>query len=251
MTNKKALVRPPGKNFKGCLSVHPQHHSVNLELALEQHKKYCQTLEDLGIDLIRLEPNDEYADSCFVEDTVVVFGNRAIITRMAKESRRGESDAIEMILSEYKKIESVKEPGYLEGGDVIHLPDSLICGITKRTNHDGASQMEHWLDTFVHRIEDLDIMHIKSHVTFIDRAIVVCNQKYVDNPILEPFRRIVLPPSESHSANTLTVDEVVIMSARHDKTALMVKEAGFDVIQLDMSEFEKCDGALTCLSIVF
>jgi len=251
MTNKQAIVRPPGKNFKGCLSVHPQHHTVSLKLALEQHKKYCQTLEDLGIDLIRLEPNDEYADSCFVEDTVVVFENRAIITRMAKESRRGESDAIERILSEYKKIESVKEPGNLEGGDVIHLPDSLICGITQRTNHDGASQMEHWLETYVHRIEDLSIMHIKSHVTFIDGDIVVCNPKYVDNPIFEPFRKIVLPPSEAHSANTLTVDGVVIMSARHDKTALMVKEAGFDVIQLDMSEFEKCDGALTCLSIVF
>ncbi|TET10370.1 MAG: hypothetical protein E3J86_05975 [Candidatus Thorarchaeota archaeon] len=249
--NTRAIVRLPGKNFKSCLSDHPQHHTVSLELAQEQHKNYCQTLADLGIDLIRIEPNDEYADSCFVEDTVVVSGNRAVITRMAKESRRGESEAIEKILSEYKQIESVKAPGTLEGGDVIHLPDSLICGITKRTNHDGATQLEHWLETYVHRIEDLDIMHIKSHVTYLNKDIIVVNPKYAKNPVLESFEKIILPTEESHSANTLTVGNVVIMSTRHIKTAKLVKEAGFDVILLNMSEFEKCDGALTCLSIVF
>ena len=248
---KRAIVRPPGKKFKSCLSDHPLHHTVSLEKALGQHKKYCQTLDDLGIDLIRLEPNDEFADSCFVEDTVVVFGDRAIITRMAKESRRGESEAVEAVLSEFKQIKSVESPGTLEGGDVIHLPNSLMCGITKRTNHDGASQMEHWLQTYVHRIEDTNIMHIKSHVTFLGKDIIVCNPKYVDYPVLEPFEKIILPPEESHSANTLTIGEVVMMSARHNKTLQLVKQEGFDVIQLDMSEFEKCDGALTCLSIIF
>ncbi len=249
--NTRAIVRSPGNNFKSCLSDHPQHHTVSLELAQEQHKTYCQTLEELGIELIRLEPNDEFADSCFVEDTVVVSKNRAVITRMAKESRRGESEAIEQILSEYKQIESVEAPGTLEGGDVIHLPDSLICGITKRTNHDGASQLEHWLETYVYRIEDPDIMHIKSHVTYLDKDTIVTNPKYANNPVLEPFEKIVLHPEESHSANTLTIGNVVLMSARHIKTAKLVEEAGFDVILLNMSEFEKCDGALTCLSVLF
>jgi len=227
------------------------HHTLDLEHALKQHKKYRRTLKELGIDLIELEPNDEHPDACFVEDTVVVYGKRAMITRMAKESRRGESEAVEEVLSEFKQIKSVESPGTLEGGDVIHLPGSLFCGITKRTNHDGASQMEHWLETYVHRIEDPDIMHIKSHVTYLDKDTIVINPKYQDYPVLEPFSKIILPIEESHSANTLTIGDVVLMSARHIKTAQLVKEAGFDVIQLDMSEFEKCDGALTCLSIVF
>lgn len=247
----RAIVRPPGKKFRNCLSNHPLHHTVSLELALEQHNRYCQSLEELGVDLIKLEPNNEYADSCFVEDTVVVGRNRAVITRMAEESRRGESDAIEDVLSKYKEINSVKEPGTLEGGDVIHLPDSLICGITKRTNHDGASQMEYWLEIPVHRIEDPNIMHIKSHLTYLDMYTIVCNAKYSDHPLLEPFMKILLPPEESHSANTLTIGDVVIMSARHSRTSVLVEQAGFEVIQLDMSEFEKCDGALTCLSILF
>lgn len=247
----RAIVRPPGRNFKSCLSKHPLHHTLDSELALEQHKKYCQTLQDLGVDLIELEPDDEHPDSCFVEDTIVVHGKRAMITRMAKESRRGESDKVEAVLSESKQINSVKAPGTLEGGDVIHLSDSLLCGITKRTNHEGASQMEQWLETPVHRIEDPNIMHIKSHITYLDRNIILVNPRYVDYPVLEPFSKIVLPSEETHSANTLTIGGVVIMSSRHNKSSQLVKEAGFDVIQLDMSEFEKCDGALTCLSIIF
>ncbi len=247
----RAIVRPPGRNFKSCLSEHPLHHTLDFELAKEQHKMYCKTLQDLGVDLIELEPDDEHPDSCFVEDTVVVHGERAIITRMAKESRRGESDRVEAVLSEFKQIKSVTAPGTLEGGDVIHLSDSLLCGITKRTNHDGASQMEHWLETPVHRIEDLNIMHIKSHVTYLGKNTILVNPRYVDDPVLEPFSKIVLDSEETHSANTLTVGGVSIMSSQHNKTSLLVKDAGFEVIQLDMSEFEKCDGALTCLSIIF
>jgi dimethylargininase len=111
--------------------------------------------------------------------------------------------------------------------------------------------MEHWLETAVHRIEDPNIMHIKSHVTFLGKNTIICNQRYADHPVLESFTKIFLPAVESHSANTLSIGDTVIMSSRHRETSGLVREAGFDVIQLDMSEFEKCDGALTCLSIIF
>lgn len=247
----RAIVRPPGRNFKSCLSEHPLHHTLDLDLALKQHKEYLQTLVELGVDLIELEPDDNHADACFVEDTVVIHGSKALITRMAKESRRGESTKVEEVLSEFKEVRTVTAPGTLEGGDVVHLPDSLICGITKRTNREGAFQMEQWLETPVHCIEDLNIMHIKSHVTYLNRNVMLVNPRYVDDPVLDSYSKIALPEGETHSANTLTIGEVVIMSARHNKTSRLVREAGFEVLQLDMSEFEKCDGALTCLSIIF
>ena len=130
----RAIVRPPGRNFKSCLSDHPLHHTLDLDLALKQHKHYCSTLRDLGVELIELEPDHEYPDACFVEDTVVVHGDRVMITRMAKESRRGESDRVAVVLAEYKEIRSVEAPGTLEGGDVIHFPDSLQTGGSDRTN---------------------------------------------------------------------------------------------------------------------
>jgi dimethylargininase len=247
----RAIVRPPGRNFKSCLSDHPLHHTLDVDLALEQHRKYCETLRDLGVELIELEPDHVHPDACFVEDTVVVHGDRVMITRMAKESRRGESDKVKAVLSEFKEVNSVKAPGTLEGGDVIHLQESLLCGITKRTNREGASQMGKWLETPVHLIEDLNIMHIKSHVTYLAKNTIILNPRYVDDPVLDPFSKIVLPEGETHSANTLTIGDVVIMSSRHKKSSQLVRDAGFEVIQLDMSEFEKCDGALTCLSIIF
>ncbi|NHI88558.1 MAG: hypothetical protein EAX87_03485 [Candidatus Thorarchaeota archaeon] len=247
---KRAIVRPPGREFKKCLSRHPFHHTLNLELALDQHRRYCKTLQDLGIELVELTPDDEHPDACFVEDTVVVHGSRAIIGRMAKESRRGESTRVEEVLSEFLQVSSVTTPGTLEGGDVVHVPGQLICGITQRTNPEGASQMEQWLEVPVRIIEDPRIMHIKSHVTYLDRNIVLVNEKYAGEPVLKPFTKIILPANESHSANTLTIEGCVILSKRHNKTAQLVKEAGFDTVQLDMSEFEKCDGALTCLSIM-
>jgi dimethylargininase len=249
--SKRAIVRLPGNKFKSCLSSHPLHHTLNLDLALEQHETYCQTLVELGLDLIELEPDNEYPDACFVEDTVVIHENKAMITRMAKESRRGESLKVEEVLSEFKQIKSVIEPGTLEGGDVLHFPDSLICGITKRSNLEGATQMERWLEVPVLCIEDLNIMHIKSHLSYLGRNTILVNERYVGNPILEAYTQIVLPSEEFHSANTVSVDDVVMMSIRHKMTAELVKAAGFEVVHLDMSEFEKCDGALTCLSIIF
>ena len=110
--------------------------------------------------------------------------------------------------------------------------------------------MEQWLDIPVFRIKDPNIMHLKSHVTYLAENIMLVNPRYVEEPVLESFTKIELPKEESHSANTLTIGDVVIMSARHNKSSQLVRDAGFDVIQIDMSEFEKCDGA-TCLSIIF
>ncbi len=249
--SRHAIVRPPGAKFKRCISAHPLHHTLDIDLALKQHKKYCETLQNLEVEIIELEPADEYPDSCFVEDTVVVFGKRALITRMAKETRRGESQRVEEVISEFKQVTSILAPATIEGGDVIHFPNSLLCGLTQRTNREGASQMEKWLETPVHCIEDLNIMHIKSHITYLGKNTILLNQRYLDDPVLESFSKIVLPGEESHSANTLAIGDVVIMSVRHKKTAEQVREAGFEVIHLNMSEFEKCDGALTCLSIIF
>jgi dimethylargininase len=249
--SKRAIVRPPGAMFKRCLSTHPLHHTLDMKLALKQHKIYCNTLQELGVDLIVLEPDNEHPDSCFVEDTVVVHGSKAMIGRMAKESRRGENQKIAEVLTEYKQIKSVSEPGALEGGDVVHFPDSLICGITKRSNHEGAAQMAEWLEVPVYSIEDLSIMHIKSHLSYLGKNTILLNSRYIEFPDLASFEKIVLPREESHSANTITIGDVVLMSYHHKETAKLVKAAGFDVTHLNMSEFEKCDGALTCLSVIF
>jgi len=248
---KHAIVRPPPSSFKKCISSHPLHGELNLKLAQRQHQEYCRILSELGLDLIELPVDEAHPDSCFVEDTAVIFKARAVITRMAKESRRGEDAQIEEILQKYKHLSRIKTPGIIEGGDVIHLTDSLISGITERTNHEGVSQAVEWLKARIDVIEDPSIIHLKSHVTAIDVDTVVVTQRFAEHPVLGKYNRLVIPVEEEYAANTLTINGNVLMSSRHTQSVQMVKQAGFDVICVDMSEFEKCEGAITCLSLVF
>jgi len=248
---KRALVREPGNNYPSCISSHPFRHSIDLSRAREQHAEYCKNLSELGLEIITLPPNDELPDACFVEDTVVVHGNKALITRMAKESRRGEEDAVEEILKDYLRVRRAEAPATLEGGDVIHLPDRLICGVTQRTNNLGVSQMQNWLDFTVDKIRDPSIVHLKSYVTALDPSTMIATKTYANHHALHGLTVLVIPEEEWYAANTLTIGDTVLMPKAHPQAQKLVREAGFEVLVLDMNEFEKCEGALTCLSILF
>ncbi len=248
---KHAIVRPPSSAFRHCISSHPEHDALDLPLAKEQHTEYCRMLSDLGLKLIRLPPDERYPDSCFVEDTVVVHGNRGFVTRFAENSRRGEELAVSEILKDYLELGFARKPATIEGGDVIRLPDQLITGITQRTNVKGVRQMSRWLGIKSDTIEDPSIIHLKSHVTYLSRNTIIATEDFESHPILEGFDKIIVPREEGYAANTLTLGNAVLMSQRHQGAQNLVAEAGFEVIPLDMSEFEKCEGALTCLSIIF
>jgi dimethylargininase len=248
---KHAIVRPPSNAFRRCISAHPKHHSLDLSLAQEQHTEYCRTLSSLGLELIRLPPDERHADACFVEDTVVVHGDRGFITRFAEASRRGEELAVSEVLKDYLELGFARRPGTIEGGDVVHLSDRVISGVTQRTNVKGVKQMSRWLGVKSDTIEDPSIIHLKSHVTYLSRNSIIVTEDFENHPILHDFDKIVVPREEGYAANTLTVGNTVLMSQQHQKSQTLVAEAGYEVVPLDMSEFEKCEGALTCLSIIF
>ena len=248
---KRALVREPSSSYKLCVSSHPLHHTVDLEIALEQHAKYCKALSDLGLELIRLPQNEKYPDSCFVEDNAVVFKNKALITRMGVESRRGEEEEVATTLKDYFDIKRAEAPATIEGGDVIHLPDRLICGVTQRTNLEGAKQLEKWLGVDVGVIPNPDIVHLKSYMKFLGKNKIITTEQYENHPLLNSLERLIVPKEDYYSVNCLAIEETVIMSNRFSNTQKMVEEAGYEVITLEMSEFEKCQASLTCLSILF
>ncbi|MFW9831024.1 MAG: arginine deiminase family protein, partial [Candidatus Thorarchaeota archaeon] len=181
----------------------------------------------------------------------VIVGQKAIIGRMAKPSRRGEVAAIEQQLKRYLSIKHITAPATLEGGDVIHLPENLICGITQRTNVAGVIQLQDIINIPIITIDDKNIIHLKSHITHLNKNIIVAIKAITSYSILDPFEVLVIPDDEAYAANTLTVNDTVLIAKGHPKTQAMIKKAGFDTVVLDMSEFEKCDGALTCLSLFF
>ncbi|MFX0106674.1 MAG: dimethylarginine dimethylaminohydrolase family protein [Candidatus Hodarchaeota archaeon] len=248
---KRAIVRPPSNAFRKCISSHPEQHTLDLHLAQEQHAEYCSTLANLGLKLVRIPPDEKYPDSCFVEDTVVVHENRGFITRFVEESRRGEEFAVAEVLKDYLDLGFARRPATIEGGDIIHLPDRMICGITQRTNIKGVKQMMRWLGTNYETIEDPSIIHLKSYVTYLGQNTIIVTERFVDHPTLQDFEKILIPREEGYATNTLAINSSVLMSRKHQKAQKLVKEVGFEVISLDMSEFEKCEGALTCLSVLF
>ncbi len=251
MMSQYAVVREPGAQFTRCISSHPLHHTVDVARAQAQHAAYVSTLAELGLEVIRLPGDQTYPDSCFVEDTAVIHSGKALITRLAKKSRRGEEDAVEELLQQYLPVKRVITPGTLEGGDVIRLPTRIICGISRRTNRAGVDQMQTYFGIPVDTISDPQLIHLKSHVTYLKNNIMLTTQIYTNHPALSDFEVLIIPKNEQYAANTLTIDDTVIMPAGYPKTHQQIKDAGFEVITLNMSEIAKCDGALTCLSLLF
>jgi dimethylargininase len=216
-----------------------------------QHAKYCETLSELGLEVIHTVRDDKHPDSCFVEDNAVVHGGRALICRMARESRKGEQLGVEAVLRDHMPLKWATAPATVEGGDVVHLPDRLISGVTQRTNVEGVVQMRDWLRVKVDTVVDPGIVHLKSYLTSLGKGRVLVTKKYADHPALEGLETIIVPEEEEYAADTLTVGDTVIIPEGNLRTRDMLREAGYEVIMLDVSEFEKCEGALTCLSILF
>jgi len=219
--------------------------------AQDQHKAYCVALEELGLDLILLAPDDTKPDSCFVEDTAIIHGTKAFITRMAISSRRGEEASVREELEKHLNVHPCQPPATIEGGDAIRLPNELIIGETQRTNAGGIEQAGEYLQVLVKTIKDTAIVHLKSHVTYLGRGIIICAGRYADHSELTQFERLVVDKKEAYAANSLAIGDAVLMTKGYPMSAQLVRDAGFDIVPLDMSEFEKCEGALTCLSLLF
>ena len=248
---KMAIVKPPSRSYQRCISSHPSRSTVDFVRATDQHNAYCAELEELGLDLIRLTPDDKKPDSCFVEDTAIIHGTRAFITRMAISSRQGEETSVREELEKRLNVNCCQPPATIEGGDVIHLPDELIIGETQRTTAEGIRQAGEYLQIPVTTIKDTAIVHLKSHVTYLGRRFIICTWRYANLPELTHFEKLVVDKKEAYAANTLTIEDVVLMTEGYPNSEQMVRDAGFEVVTLDMSEFEKCEGALTCLSLLF
>ncbi|MCE7735570.1 MAG: hypothetical protein GPJ54_11875, partial [Candidatus Heimdallarchaeota archaeon] len=245
----RAIVRELSPSYANCVSDFPEHHLLNLEKAKNQHSEYVNLLSDLGLDIIKLEGDITYPDCCFVEDNAVIHGNNAVITRMGINSRRGEVEATQEALADYKTLYTINAPGTLEGGDIIHVEDQnlLICGKSQRTNQQGINQLGEKLGCKIKVIENPNIVHLKSYVTYLGNNTMLTTREYQDHPALNTFVKLVIDDKEAYAANSLNINETIIIPKGYNKTKEMLVNNGFEVSTLDISEFQKCEGALTCL----
>jgi len=248
---KHAIVRQLPDSYPSCVSTHSFHHSLNITLAKEQRKKYIKVLQELGLEVIILPSLETFPDCCFVEDTAILYKSKAIITRMGAPSRRGESDTIEDILGQYFKLSKITEPGTIEGGDVLHIPNRLVSGLSQRTNEQGIKQASDFFQVPIDTIVDPAIIHLKSYISYLDDQTILVSQTYAEEGCLSEFEKIIVPQDEIYAANVLSINDTIIIPDKFPKTEQLLREKDFDISIFDTTEFAKCNGALTCLSLLF
>jgi len=253
----KAIVRAPSANFASGLT------SVDLgvpvfELALEQHEAYCRALEACGLSLTRLEPDERYPDSTFVEDTAVLTARGAVITRPGAASRLGETEAVERVLRDhFEALGAIHDDGLLDGGDVCEGDGHFFIGISRRTNSRGARQLAAFLADlgYLSALIDIrnlsNILHLKSGLAYLggNRMLVIDELKNLSE--LRNYELINVDNAEAYAANCLAVNDRILVAAGFPALQRQLHELNYETIALDMSEFQKMDGGLSCLSLRF
>ena len=253
----KAIVRPPGQNFASGLT-RVDSGAPLLRQALEQHEKYCKTLASCGLNLIRLEPDHKYPDSTFVEDTAVLTPRGAVIARPGAPSRLGEIESIKPVLHDYfPHAHSILEPGTLDGGDVCEAGEHFFIGISERTNIQGAHQLARLLEPLGYTSNLIDIrglsniLHLKSGLAYLGGEHLLVIEALRNHKAFSGYDFICLNSAEEYAANCLPINDRVLIAAGFPKLKEKLDQRGYQTIALDMSEFQKMDGGLSCLSLRF
>ncbi|NYF23306.1 dimethylarginine dimethylaminohydrolase family protein [Sporosarcina sp. JAI121] len=251
---KNVIAKTPGKSYLNGLTTSDLGKPV-FEKLLEQHDHYIKALEQCGVAVTHLPASEEFPDSTFVEDAAVLTPDFAVITNPGADSRNGEIIEIEATLKEfYKKIHYIKSPGTLDGGDILQAEDHFYIGISERTNEEGALQLKEILETegFKATIIPLkQFFHLKTGIAYLGDNRMVVAGEFVDHPAFDSYDKIVIGKEDEYSANCIRVNDYVIIPKGYEETKRKLNEAGYETIELDMSEVQKHDGGLSCLSLRF
>ncbi len=253
----RAIVRPPGRNFAGGLTTSGLG-PPDLDRAVSQHRAYVETLRLCGFEVIQLPADEMHPDSTFVEDTAVLAGSGAMITRPGAVSRRGETAAILAALRLFfPQPASIQSPGTLDGGDVCAAGDTVFIGLSERTNETGARQLAAWLEGLGFEVRLVDIrgtaglLHLKSGLAFLGEGRLAVVTALSGRPELSGFEEVRVPAGEEYAANCLRINDLYIAPAGFPGVSTALRGLGRDVIEVEMSEFRKMDGGLSCLSLRF
>jgi dimethylargininase len=251
----RAIVRPPGSTFAAGITssgLGPP----DLGLALEQHEAYCRTLERLGLSLVRLPADPRFPDSTFVEDAAIVTSRGAILTRPGAPSRAGEVTAIGAELDRwFPELERISPPGTVDGGDVCEAGEHFFIRVSDRTNAEGAVQLAAWLAAHGFGSSTIDLrevpglLHLKTGLAWLGGRRLLAVGGVARHEALEGWDVVRVPDGEEYAANCIRVNDVVLVAQGFPKTAALLRGLGHDVAAIDMSEYRKMDGGLSCLSV--
>ncbi|MCD6565563.1 MAG: hypothetical protein J7K53_06435 [Bacteroidales bacterium] len=253
MNFSNAIVQKPGISYSEGITT-SNLGKPDITLALKQHETYCRTLEKCGLTVERLEAAPSFPDSVFVEDTAIITGKIAVIARPGDLRRRGEEKIIEESISKYRSLVYIKEPGTVDGGDICQAGNHFFIGISERTNHEGVKQLESILSEYGYSSSFIEVnhtLHLKSGLNYIGDNYLLIHEQFLNNPVLKDWGKIVVPEKEAYAANIIRINDYLLVAEGFPETQSKLKQLNIPLIVLDMSEFQKMDGGLSCLSLRF
>jgi len=250
----KAIVRTPCKSLINGIT------TANLglpdyNLALIQHQEYVEALRKCGLEVIILDADEDYPDSTFIEDTALLTPQCAVITNPGAPSRRGETIEIRKVISNYySDIAEILEPGTLEAGDVKMVGDHYYIGLSQRTNEAGAMQLidileSHGMTASAIKLEK--VLHLKTGVSYLEKNNFVVAGEFITNPEFQKYNQLIVDDDESYAANCVWVNDYVLVAKGFPKAKKTIEMENYDIIEVNVSEFQKLDGGLSCLSLRF
>lgn len=249
-----AITRAVSRALVNCELNYIERTPIDLEKAREQHHSYEVLLGKLGAKVVSLPEEADLPDSMFVEDPAIVLDEVAIICPLGTETRRKEAPSIAAALEKYRKLAYIKLPGTLEGGDVLRVGKQIFVGITRRSNPEGIRQLAVMVAAYGYELTGVPVtgcLHLKSAVTFLGKNTLLGNRAWFDWKRMQGFEWMDVGPTEAHAGNALQIGDSVIFPASFPRTAAAIKEKGFRVESLDISELQKAESGLTCSSLLF
>ena len=250
----KAIVRTPCKAMINGLS------NANLgkpdyQNALIQHADYIEALKECGLQVTVLPADENFPDSTFVEDVALMTPYCAVITRPGAPSRMLETVAIlDTIREFYTEVEIIEAPGHVEAGDIMMVGDHYYIGLSERTNFAGAQQMisileRHGMSGSI--VEFTDVLHLKTGLGYLENNHLLACGEFLHMPEFQRFNLLEVDPAEAYAANSVWINDTVLTPKGFPKTRSLIQSAGYRVRPVDVSEFQKLDGGLSCLSLRF
>jgi dimethylargininase len=227
--------------------------AIDLARARAQHAAYCQALRDCRAQVVTLNVNEQLADAAFIEDTAIVLDEVAVLSSMGAASRRGEPARIEPVLREYREIARIEPPATIEGGDVLRVGRTLLVGQSCRTSAAGIKLLAALVSRYGYEVKPVPVrgcLHLKTACTALADGRLLVNRAWIDSVALAGHELINVPEAEPWGANVALVGSKVLLAAAHVQTAKLIESLGFTVQAIDLSEFAKAEGGVTCLSLL-
>lgn len=250
----KAIVRTPSKSMLDGIT------SANLgkpvyEKALAQHADYIEALIECGLEVTILAAAEDYPDSCFVEDVALMTPHCAIITNPGAESRKGETQSMIATVEDfYDRVEFIEAPGTVEAGDIMMVGEHYYIGLSDRTNEIGAMQMINYLEKHGmsgSTVTMTEMLHLKTGLSYLENNILLATGEFVTKPEFKKYNMLEIPAEEEYAANSVWVNDTVLVPKGFPKSKDIIEKTGYKIREINVSEFQKLDGGLSCLSLRF